>query len=43
MLSSHLHPGESRGGRGCDGTEWIDLGQERERWWALVNTVMWVT
>jgi len=30
------------GGRG--GTDWNDLAQERDRWWALVNAVMklWV-
>ena len=22
-----------------EGTNWIDLAQERERWWALVNVV----
>ena len=26
---------EVRGGR-----DWIDLAQDRDRWWALVNTVM---
>jgi hypothetical protein len=27
-----------------DGTDWIDLAEDRDRWWALVNTVMnlWV-
>ena len=24
----------------CGGMDWIDLAQERERWRALVNTVM---
>ena len=26
------------------GINWIDLAQDRDRWWALVNTVMnlWV-
>jgi hypothetical protein len=26
------------------GIDWIDLAQERDRWWAFVNTVMnlWV-
>jgi hypothetical protein len=23
-----------------DGVEWIDLAQDRDQWWALVNTVM---
>jgi hypothetical protein len=22
------------------GADWIDLAQDRERWWALVNAVM---
>jgi len=22
------------------GADWIDLAQERDRWWALVNVVM---
>jgi hypothetical protein len=25
---------------GCEGTDWIDLAQDRDRWRALVNTVM---
>jgi len=25
---------------GCGGMDWIDLAQDRERWWALVNVVM---
>jgi hypothetical protein len=25
---------------GWDGTDWIDLVQDRDRWKALVNTVM---
>jgi hypothetical protein len=25
---------------GCKGMDWIDLGQDRERWRALVNAVM---
>ena len=25
---------------GCGGMDWIDLAQERDRWWALVNAVM---
>ena len=25
---------------GCGGMGWIDLAQDRNRWWALVNTVM---
>jgi hypothetical protein len=29
---------------GCGLMEWIDLGQDRDRWWTLVNAVMnfWV-
>jgi hypothetical protein len=29
---------------GCGGTDWIELAQERDRWWVLVNAVMnlWV-
>jgi hypothetical protein len=23
-----------------EGVDWIDLAQDRDRWWALVNTVM---
>jgi hypothetical protein len=26
--------------RGGDGVDWIDLGQNRDQWRALVNTVM---
>jgi hypothetical protein len=22
---------------GCSGMEWIDLAEDRERWWAFVN------
>jgi hypothetical protein len=25
---------------GRDGMDWIDLAQERDQWWALVNTAM---
>jgi len=25
---------------GCGGVDWIELAQERGRWWALVNAVM---
>jgi hypothetical protein len=25
---------------GCEGMEWIDVAQDRERWQALVNAVM---
>jgi hypothetical protein len=25
---------------GCGGMDWIDLAQERDRWWDLVEAVM---
>jgi len=25
---------------GCGGVDWIDLAQDRNRWWALVKVVM---
>jgi hypothetical protein len=25
---------------GAGGMDWIDMAQDRERWWALVNAVM---
>jgi hypothetical protein len=29
---------------GCEGVDWIHLAQDRNQWWAVVNTVMniWV-
>jgi hypothetical protein len=25
---------------GCGGMDWIQLAQDRDRWWALVNAIM---
>jgi hypothetical protein len=25
---------------GCGGMDWIELGRDRDRWWALANVVM---
>jgi hypothetical protein len=25
---------------GWEGVDWIDMAQDRDRWWALVNAVM---
>jgi hypothetical protein len=25
---------------GCDGMDWIDMAQDRDGWWALVNALM---
>jgi len=25
---------------GCEGIDWTDLVQDRDRWWALVNSVI---
>jgi hypothetical protein len=29
---------------GWDGVDWIDVAQDRDQWWAVVNTVLnlWV-
>ena len=29
---------------GCEGMDWIDVAQDRERWWAFLNVVLnlWV-
>jgi len=26
----------------CGGMDWIDLAQDRDRWWALVNALMYL-
>jgi len=25
---------------GCGSVDWVDLAQDRDRWWAVVNAVM---
>jgi len=25
---------------GCDDMDWMELAQDRDRWWALVNAIM---
>jgi hypothetical protein len=25
---------------GCGGVDWIELAEDRDRWWALVNAIM---
>jgi len=25
---------------GCEGMNWIDVAQDRDRWWAVMNAVM---
>jgi hypothetical protein len=25
---------------GCGGMDWIELAQDKDRWWALVNAIM---
>jgi len=27
---------------GCEGMEWINVAQDRDRWWALVNAAMYL-
>ena len=27
---------------GCGGMDWIKLAQDRDRWWTLVNAVMYL-
>jgi hypothetical protein len=28
------------GQKGCDGVDWDDVAQDRNKWWALVNMAM---